>query len=82
MSAAIVALALNQLRSSPADALVEVLFHPGGASPEEKGMWARYPAYEEYCFSRWRALESESVRSEAFKRCLQHFRGGVGGGGT
>lgn len=82
MSAVIVELALDRLPSNPADALVEVLFHPGGASPLEKTIWARYPAYEKHYLSRWRTLESESVRSEALKRCLQCFQEGVGDGGT
>ena len=76
MSAAILESALKRIASRSTDVLVEVLFHPGGASVEEKNIWARYPGYEKYYFSKWRNLESENVRSEALKRCLERFRDG------
>ena len=78
MSPAVVEAALARLRARGVDddAEVEVLFHPGGAAPDEASLWARRPEQRAFYLSPDRARESEAVRSAALREILaRHDRG-------
>lgn len=78
MSAKAVDASLRRIRAlsrgDAANASVEILFHPGGATPDEKAIWARYPAIGAYYFSPWRRFESEALRSPEMAACLARWR--------
>ena len=72
MSPALVAAALARLDWRN-DTTIEILFHPGGASEGEQRIWDRYPSLGRYYFSYWRSFESETLRSDALRTCLEGY---------
>jgi hypothetical protein len=77
MSPAVVEAALGRIRARETrdDAEIEVLFHPGGAAPDEAGLWAHHRDQHAFYTSAQRARESEGVRSAAMRACLARFGG-------
>jgi hypothetical protein len=79
MSPAVVDAALRRIRERDPrdDAEVEVLFHPGGATPDEAGLWPHNWAHRAFYTSPQRARESEQLRSEAMRATLARFGAGA-----
>lgn len=67
---------LNQIRdaleavSGPDDREVEILVHPGAASPQESDIWEGRPTTRDYYLSEWRGLELDLAKSDAMKDLL------------
>jgi predicted glycoside hydrolase/deacetylase ChbG (UPF0249 family) len=47
------------------DDLIEILFHPGGATSGEEWRWS--PTFRRVYYSRWRALERDTLKSDGFR---------------
>jgi len=49
------------------EAIVEILFHPGGAAPGEEWIWNQKPAFRDVYYSPWRERERDTLASPAFR---------------
>ncbi|MBN1558533.1 MAG: ChbG/HpnK family deacetylase [Lentisphaerae bacterium] len=67
------ALEVIQQRPRPAEPLVEILFHPGGAASREAALWDRYPAYRRAYFSPNRQKEKSVLMSPEFAALLKPY---------
>ncbi len=54
-----------------ADELVEILLHPGGATPGEEWIWNGKPSFREVYYSHWRARERDTLKSPAFRALVE-----------
>ena len=52
-----------------ADEVVEILFHPGGATSGEEWRWN--PSFRNVYYSRWRARERGTLKSPAFRALVE-----------
>ena len=77
MTAEIARVALASIRNRlDEDAVVEVLFHPGGTTDEEEAqIWNNYKKDKGFYLSPWRAIEAEAMRSPALGDVLKEVQG-------
>ncbi|MEE8104679.1 MAG: ChbG/HpnK family deacetylase [Planctomycetota bacterium] len=69
MTVANVKAALAALK--PGAGLVEVLLHPGGASPDESPLWEHQPWHRDYYFANGRARESAVLKGAGLRALLE-----------
>jgi len=74
MSEAAVRAAAAQVPRHDCDGVVEVLFHPGGARPDEEALWAGRPELARYYLSPWRAREREALMSPSLRGLVDSLR--------
>lgn len=53
------------------DAEVEVLFHPGPADPQERGIWQENPRQSRFYFASHRAAETAALLTPELRRCAE-----------
>mgnify|MGYP001573748938 CR=1 FL=1 len=54
--------------------IIEVLFHPGGASKDEELFWKNRKVLKNYYFSEWRKKERETIKSPSFKVFIEDLQ--------
>ena len=78
MSLAVVEAALRRLRRLDPDGEIEILFHPGGADPEEAAQWAKRPELRAFYLSPAREKEASALKSPALARLLANLPAATG----
>jgi len=51
--------------------LVEILFHPGGAVPNEEWIWNGKPSFRNVYYSQWRTRERNTLKSTTLSALLR-----------
>lgn len=61
-------------REGGMDSIVEILFHPGHASPEESKLWKHYPVFRKFYCSPYRIDELREVQSTKMRELVNIYR--------